>query len=826
MVIRVLGRAWPAGATTAFVLAAGALGIGLAGTPTFAAVWVKDAQSGCATSNPFPNPNESIRWFGNCRDGKLDGRGTLVWYRDGNETERNEGTFKDGEMDGYVVTTYPEGYVVHGQYAKGQRHGQFMTIRGSTDYVRAIYYNGALSSQARLSPQEIADWTRRGGPVLIANAPPPDAPAAKPQATQAAASGDDEGPVTGRTAVSSPSRSLAPPPKAAAAPPARPKPQVAAAPQPATAPSAAPSAAPTQPGGSGFILGTQVIDAIQPANPPAAYAAPAAAPAPAVPPAAAPSVAPVAAPAAAPLAAAVAAPVAAAVAAPAAVATSVPVVAPVVAPVAAPPPGRAAPAQLAQAAPAEPARQEKEPGGFYLSGPSLTSPPLPGGSSGSAKSVKATPQPAAAPSVAATQPIPTPQPAGAQRYQMAAPQPAQAAAPPPPLLPTMPAGLPTSGTIASPSLPGLPATATQPVVAQGQVSSGSGRRPPWMGAGSGDPVLVAGGPVPGQTPPPLATPMAAAPLAGPAQPYTPPVYTPPPAAAGQGYQPPMDYSPTAASRQYLAQREAAEAAWAMSQQAQQQQAMYGAAYPQGAYPQGAYPQAAYPQPAYPAQLALQQPGSAVPGATGTITNLAPGTLASNPMMYPAGSAEAMFKDGYKAEMSGKFREAEQIYEQIIVSLPNTQTAMLANDRLNNLRRNTREQSVRIAEQPRGGLERQGGVVTVNEPRNLPRYAQPTGAQPVQLSDSGSGDASGGMTANLTGVSVCSQRGMYDKESRWCGIVLADDGARLSVEIKDVVLPGFGNVGIQSSKCTGGTFINWFARGTMVRVPRSCMELKG
>jgi len=210
--------------------------------------------------------------------------------------------------------------------------------------------------------------------------------------------------------------------------------------------------------------------------------------------------------------------------------------------------------------------------------------------------------------------------------------------------------------------------------------------------------------------------------------------------------------------------------------------------------------------------------------SGTLTNIPSANPNAPAAIFPVGSPEAMFKDGYRLEMSGRLREAEQVYEQIILSSSNTQTAMLANDRLNNLRRNTREQSVRVAEQQAPRPERQSGVVAVNEPRNLPRYAQPTGQ--VVMSETGAGDASGGMTANLTGLNVCSQRGMYDKESRWCGLVLADDGARLSIEIKDVVLPGFGNMGIQSSKCSGGTFINWFSRGSMVRVPRSCMELKG
>ncbi|MCC7045430.1 MAG: hypothetical protein IT562_01835 [Alphaproteobacteria bacterium] len=714
----------------------GALVVMMAAAPGLASVWVKDPQSGCATSNPFPNPNESIRWFGNCRDGKLDGRGTLVWYRDGAETERNEGSFKDGELDGYAVTKYPEGYVVHGQYSKGQRHGAFMTIRGS-DYIRATYYNGGLVSQSRLSPEEVADWNRRGGPQLVANAPPPtEAPKVTLPAQAAAAA--SEPPITGRTAVASPSRQLPPAPKPATAPPAapRPAPQVAAASPPAATPATLPppaqQAASPQAGRNGFVLGTQVIEAITP-EPGTVAATGYAATSPML---ATASAAPSA------LAPAVAAPR-------------------LTAPAGAPP--------AAAAKPADPVPTH-DPGGFYLAAPSLTSPPLPGSAGGK---VKEAPQPANAPGGVATAPQP------ASRYQLSG----QATA-----APVLPGTAPTSGSIASPSLPGLPAVATAQVAALPQQAQGAqapaatnGRRPPWMGVASPDPVILSGAAMPGATPPPASpTPMAsAAPLAGPMQPYVPPVYAPPPA----------DLSPTAASRQYLALREAAETAQQMS-----------------ALPSYRAMQSAAPPP--------------TPGAPPV------GQAALSGAMNPSGSAEALFQQGYKLEMSGRFREAEQTYEQIILGLPNTQTAMLANERLNGIRRNTRDNGVRIADQRQAQPERQSAVVAVNEPRNLPRYAQPTGAPPQQLGDSGAGDAGGGMTANLTGLSVCSQRGLYDKESRWCGMVLADDGARLSVEIRDVVLPGFGNIGIGSSKCSGGTFINWFSKGSMVRVPRSCMELKG
>ncbi len=62
--------------------------------------WITDPSNGCGTSNPFPSREESIRWYGDCKDGRVHGRGTLIWLRKEVETERNEGTFKDGELHG------------------------------------------------------------------------------------------------------------------------------------------------------------------------------------------------------------------------------------------------------------------------------------------------------------------------------------------------------------------------------------------------------------------------------------------------------------------------------------------------------------------------------------------------------------------------------------------------------------------------------------------------------------------------------------------------------------------------------------------------------
>ena len=123
--------------------------------------WIVDGVSGCATSNPQPTAGETIRWFGSCGNGKLSGQGTLIWYRDGREVERNEGGFRGGELHGEVVTTFDDGGYIVGEYIGGQRNGNFLIRRPDGSYLHTIYEDGKLSAQLTTSTAEIDAWLSR-----------------------------------------------------------------------------------------------------------------------------------------------------------------------------------------------------------------------------------------------------------------------------------------------------------------------------------------------------------------------------------------------------------------------------------------------------------------------------------------------------------------------------------------------------------------------------------------------------------------------------------------------------------------------------------------
>jgi hypothetical protein len=92
-------------------------------TVSFAGNWIAD-QNGCEAWNGNPQPNESIAWTGGCSNGKMNGNGTLQWYKDGQKNERYEGQYKDGKLNGQGVYTWANGDRYEGQWKDDKKNGQ------------------------------------------------------------------------------------------------------------------------------------------------------------------------------------------------------------------------------------------------------------------------------------------------------------------------------------------------------------------------------------------------------------------------------------------------------------------------------------------------------------------------------------------------------------------------------------------------------------------------------------------------------------------------------------------------------------------------------
>jgi len=86
--------------------------------------WMKATNCDCMMYNTYPLPGgvkESATWSGPCVKGKIDGFGTVVWYKNNNFQEKVVGNFVKGRANGKATVYYPNGNIVHAYFKNGLR---------------------------------------------------------------------------------------------------------------------------------------------------------------------------------------------------------------------------------------------------------------------------------------------------------------------------------------------------------------------------------------------------------------------------------------------------------------------------------------------------------------------------------------------------------------------------------------------------------------------------------------------------------------------------------------------------------------------------------
>lgn len=171
-----------------------------------------------------------------------------------------------------------------------------------------------------------------------------------------------------------------------------------------------------------------------------------------------------------------------------------------------------------------------------------------------------------------------------------------------------------------------------------------------------------------------------------------------------------------------------------------------------------------------------------------------GWAPTQPTLYGSRSpqpADSLVAQGYRFEQAGRFYEAEQTYQQVMLTHPSTPSALHASARLNALKQDQRRIPVRI------------------DPRYTVPYSSPTSVIAVN--------------SPVLNQTVCSRDGLYEDDVGWCGVVTRDESEHYHVEVREIRLRQFGTIGIARSTCTGNTFLTWFSRGATIRVPKPCVS---
>ncbi|HWJ19209.1 MAG TPA: hypothetical protein VNR65_10825 [Geobacterales bacterium] len=129
----------------AFVMALLLLPISISGA--IAGDWAV-AGDGCKVWNPNPTTGENIRWTGPCKDGIVEGMGTLEWQRSGKTYERDEGQWRGGhQISGSQV--WPGGQY-DGQFADSLPNGRGVLVFGDARY-EGQFVNGKPNGKGTLT---------------------------------------------------------------------------------------------------------------------------------------------------------------------------------------------------------------------------------------------------------------------------------------------------------------------------------------------------------------------------------------------------------------------------------------------------------------------------------------------------------------------------------------------------------------------------------------------------------------------------------------------------------------------------------------------------
>jgi hypothetical protein len=92
---------------------------------------VADTTNGCKIWNPHPQPDETVKWSGDCIGGLAQGPGTLQWFRNGKPSETDQGQWTQGRQSGHGVQDWSTGRY-EGALLDGEPHGRgVMTLQGA-----------------------------------------------------------------------------------------------------------------------------------------------------------------------------------------------------------------------------------------------------------------------------------------------------------------------------------------------------------------------------------------------------------------------------------------------------------------------------------------------------------------------------------------------------------------------------------------------------------------------------------------------------------------------------------------------------------------------
>jgi|SRR5262245_40603289 len=82
--------------------------------------WITATNQPCKIWNPSPQPNESVTWSGECKDGYASGQGVLRWTVDGKLDAVYEGRYANGKRNGHGTLVIAGGRRIEGEWVNDE----------------------------------------------------------------------------------------------------------------------------------------------------------------------------------------------------------------------------------------------------------------------------------------------------------------------------------------------------------------------------------------------------------------------------------------------------------------------------------------------------------------------------------------------------------------------------------------------------------------------------------------------------------------------------------------------------------------------------------
>jgi hypothetical protein len=109
--------------------------------------WIQAEGTGCKLWNLCPAHGETVTWSGACVNGFAEGLGVQQWFLDGNPADRHEGNMRSGKLNGFGVSTLPNGDRYEGEWRDSSWHGRGIYVHSDGDRYDGEWRNGQANGR-------------------------------------------------------------------------------------------------------------------------------------------------------------------------------------------------------------------------------------------------------------------------------------------------------------------------------------------------------------------------------------------------------------------------------------------------------------------------------------------------------------------------------------------------------------------------------------------------------------------------------------------------------------------------------------------------------